>query len=100
MRLSAFLSGDLLSPPANVDMDVYQVTFAILVLGTGYVAYRHHRREFWPRETPDEESELQFKSLEAEASAARFKRTFIPVYLLVMGSDWLQVCDPAFIAEK
>jgi hypothetical protein len=39
--------------------------------------------------------------LAAEAANKRLKRRFLPVYLLVCGADWLQVCNyqeivPAF----
>lgn len=39
----------------------------------------------------NEESELRAKTTDAEAAAKNFKWIFLPVYLLVMGSDWLQV---------
>lgn len=71
-------------------MDLYQLTFAVLDLGTGYVAFRHQKPESWPRGAPDEEGELRSKRLEAEASATRFKMIFITVYLLVMGLTGLK----------
>jgi hypothetical protein len=74
-------------------MDVYQATFFVLVLGSGYVAYNHHKDEIWFQEPSDEDNRAQTKSLKLEASAAQFKKAFIPVYMLIMGSDWLQVCN-------
>ena len=74
-------------------MDVYQVTFVVLVLGSSYVAYHHHKDEIWSQEPSGDEDRAQAKNLKIEASAAQFKKVFIPVYMLVMGSDWLQVCD-------
>jgi hypothetical protein len=71
-------------------MDVYQVTFSVLVLGTGYVAYRHHADDFKPRAPPIDDDEDQ-SSIQSESAARSFKRIFLPVYLLVMASDWLQV---------
>jgi hypothetical protein len=74
-------------------MDVYQVTFVVLVLGSGYVAYHHHKDDIWSQESSGEEGRAQTKNPKIEASATQFKKVFIPVYMLVMGSDWLQVCD-------
>lgn len=68
----------------------YLPTFAVLVLGCTLTAYRQHRHSRAPAKL-DEESELRVKSDAAEAAAKHFKWIFLPVYLLVMGSDWLQV---------
>lgn len=68
----------------------YLPTFAVLVLGCALMAYCQHRQD---TASPmlDEESELRAKTADAEAAARNFKWVFLPVYLLVMGSDWLQV---------
>ena len=71
----------------------YIPTFAVLVASCSIVAYRQHRKES-TLQPEDEESELRIKSIDAEAAATRFKKIFLPVYLLVMGSDWLQVSSP------
>jgi len=68
----------------------YIPSFAVLVVSCSIVAYRQHRKES-AIQPEDEETELRIKSIDAEASATQFRRIFLPVYLLVMGSDWLQV---------
>lgn len=67
----------------------YIPSFAVLVVSCSIVAYRQHRKES-AIQPEDEETELRIKSIDAEASATQFRRIFLPVYLLVMGSDWLQ----------
>ncbi len=71
-------------------MDLYSSTFAVLGVASAALAYKQHR--------PNAESSLPSKEAEAEsqtpdlpAIAKRFKWTFLSVYLLVMGADWLQV---------
>lgn len=71
----------------------YLPTFAVLVLACASTAYRQHRQDRAPPKL-DEESELRVKTIDAEAAAKNFKWIFLPVYLLVMGSDWLQVSPP------
>lgn len=71
----------------------YLPTFAVLVLGCALTAYRQHRQDRAPPKL-DEESELRTKTADAEEAAKNFKWIFLPVYLLVMGSDWLQVSPP------
>lgn len=71
----------------------YLPTFAVLVLACALTAYRQRRQDRAPA-TLDEESELRVKTADAEAAAKKFKRIFLSVYLLVMGSDWLQVSPP------
>ena len=77
-------------------MDLYQVTFAVLVISSCWLAWIQHRHEFQAPPSKDAESEAQVHELHGDPS--RFRKIFIPVYLLVMGSDWLQV--PASPALK
>lgn len=70
----------------------YVPSFAVLVISCSFVAYQQHRKQS-VIQPEDEESELRIKSIDAETSASQFRRIFLPVYLLVMGSDWLQVCN-------
>ena len=68
----------------------YIPIFGVLVLACTQTAYRQHPLDRAPRK-PDEETELRLKTDAAEAAAKHLKWNFLPVYLLVMGSDWLQV---------
>ncbi len=70
----------------------YTPTFAAMVFICSVFGYRQYGQRAAPRDV-DEESDLRIKSVDAEAAASQFKRIFLPVYLLVMGSDWLQVCN-------
>ena len=76
----------------------YLPTFAVLVAGCALTAFRQHRHNEAPARL-DEESELRAKTDEAEAAAKHFKWIFLPVYLLVMGSDWLQVGLPSIKSD-
>lgn len=70
-------------------MDVYHLSFVILVAASGWMAWTHHRQELQPPPTNDIDPATQ--SHEPHGDPDRFRKIFIPVYLLVMGSDWLQV---------
>jgi hypothetical protein len=70
-------------------MDLYTVTFAVLALSSGLLAYRQHRDDDALRQPKDDAAEAQ--SVDLQSIATRFKRVFLPVYCLIMGSDWLQV---------
>ena len=69
-------------------MSVYSVTFAALA-GTccllGWSRYRYQTKT-----PPAKEAEAR-RLLEAHNDPRKFRVTFLAVYLLVMGSDWLQV---------
>ncbi|KFY03525.1 hypothetical protein O988_01421 [Pseudogymnoascus sp. VKM F-3808] len=65
-------------------MDLYRTTFAVLVVGSVGLAYSQYKRD---REAV---KDAKAGSVELNHAAASFKWKFIPVYLLVMGSDWLQ----------
>lgn len=69
-------------------MDLYQLTFAVLVITSCYLAWTHHRHEL--KAPPSKEASLG-GVLESHGDPKRFRRIFMLVYLLVMGSDWLQV---------
>ncbi|ELR02269.1 hypothetical protein GMDG_05339 [Pseudogymnoascus destructans 20631-21] len=65
-------------------MDLYRNTFAVLVVGSVSLAYSQYQRD---REAL---KDAKAGSVELNNAATSFKWKFIPVYLLVMGSDWLQ----------
>lgn len=71
-------------------MDLYQVTFTALVISSCCLAWTQHGHKLQAPPAQDAESEAQVYELHSDLS--RFRKNFIPVYLLVMGSDWLQVC--------
>ena len=70
-------------------MDLYQLTFAVLVITSCWLAWTHHKHEL--KAPPSREATLEGSVLETHGDPKQFRRIFIPVYLLVMGSDWLQV---------
>jgi hypothetical protein len=70
-------------------MDLYQITFTVLVITSGWLAWTQHKHELRPPLPKEDESEEQ--AHESHGDPNRFRKIFIPVYLLVMGSDWLQV---------
>jgi hypothetical protein len=75
-------------------MDLYRTTFGVLVAGSVALAYSQYQRDKIASRADDGRS----GSVELNNAATVFKKTFIPVYLLVMGSDWLQaIIIPALI---
>lgn len=70
----------------SMSIDAFLSTFIVLVLCCGYLGLNEYRKEV--RVKPSENESLQENSA---IIAARFKSTFLTVYLLVMASDWLQV---------
>lgn len=68
-------------------MDVYYLTFAVLVVACCWTAWSRHRHQL---ETPAKEM-MKGGLLESHGDATKFRKTFLLVYLLVMASDWLQV---------
>ena len=67
-------------------MDFYHFNFAAFVLINSALAYYQTRC----RQIPEAGS-LEPKGNTAGA-VKRFKMRFLPIYLLVNGADWLQVC--------
>lgn len=67
-------------------MDVYRATFGVLVAGSVSLAYSQYRRD----KEASKGNEARSGSVELDNAATVFRWKFIPVYLLVMSSDWLQ----------
>lgn len=67
-------------------MDVYRTTLAVLIAASVALAYSQYHRDKEASRTKESGS----RSVELDDAASQFKEQFIPVYLLVMGSDWLQ----------
>jgi hypothetical protein len=70
-------------------MDLYQLSLTVLVVLSGWLTWTRHKHELQPASSKDAESDAQFD--EPHGDPIRFRNIFIPVYLLVMASDWLQV---------
>jgi hypothetical protein len=70
-------------------MDLYQLSFAVLVIISCGLTWAHHKHEL--KAPPSSKEATLGGVLESHGDPKRFRRIFIPVYLLVMGSDWLQV---------
>jgi hypothetical protein len=72
-------------------MDVFATTFAVLSLCGGFLAYTQHKDDFDTVQPKDTDGSTLSRVEDLETAASHFKKTFLPVYLLIMGSDWLQV---------
>jgi hypothetical protein len=75
-------------------MDLYQLTFAVLVVISCWLALAHHKHELKTPPSSTGATETTGATggvLESHGNPKRFRRIFLLVYLLVMGSDWLQV---------
>lgn len=72
-------------------MDFYHGAFASMVMVNSFLAYRQHLHD---QDTqPSKEVESESQALGMVVAARRFKRVYLPVYVLVMASDWLQVSN-------
>lgn len=75
-------------------MDFYQSNFAVFVLLNVVLLYREYKQG--TEATVEEEKEInprkQVESNDREL-LKKFKWRFLPIYLLVNGADWLQVCE-------
>lgn len=69
-------------------MDVYRLTFGVLVVTCCWLGWSRHK--YQPNSPPTKEL-LTGGLLEAHSDPKKFRNIFLVVYLLVMGSDWLQV---------
>ena len=72
----------------GITMDVYRITFAVLLVTCCWSVWSWHSGQ--PKTQPEKE-EVEPGLLKAHGDPRRFRKTFLAVYLLVMGSDWLQV---------
>lgn len=68
-------------------MNFYYITFGLLVVTCLFMAGYHHKYDLGFRSSPEDDIE-NGGSLENQN---RFLKDFLIVYVLVMGSDWLQV---------
>lgn len=68
-------------------MDFYFITFGLLVVTCLSVAGYHHKDDLGIRSSTQDNIE----NGESDENERRFLKDFLIVYVLVMGSDWLQV---------
>lgn len=75
-------------------MNFYQSNFAAFVLLNAVLAYREYRQggeEQLAEKDAETSPRKQVEGNDKQALRA-FKLRFLPIYLLVNGADWLQVC--------
>lgn len=71
-------------------MQFYQTNFAVFAVINALLTYREYRQvEVVPFE---KDARKLVQAHDHKAELKRFKRRFLPIYLLVNGADWLQVC--------
>lgn len=70
-------------------MDFYSVNLAALVALNAALAY--HQRKQTPEIIANPEDGPENKVVDNSRAIATFKNRFFLVYMLVVGSDWLQV---------
>ena len=78
-------------------MEFYQTNFAAFVLLNIVFAYREYRQSDKAAAADEKDGEsrkLVEGGQEGNHAIKAFKWRFLPIYLLVNGADWLQVCDP------
>ena len=76
-------------------MDFYSVNVVALVALNAALSYRQWKQQNGRANRSKEMAGGRGAEsiLAAEAVNMQFKKRFLPVYLLVFGADWLQVCN-------
>jgi hypothetical protein len=72
-------------------MEFYQANAVALVALNLCLAYRQYRQDRQTKQSRKTAGGTDAAAVAAEALNNKFKRKFLPVYLLVFGADWLQV---------
>ncbi|KAI1840546.1 hypothetical protein JX266_013275 [Neoarthrinium moseri] len=72
------------------ELDIYWIGLLALLPGVALVAGRKLILRSFKRSTNPSEKDIVGDQRQREALAKDFRRTFLQVYLLVMGSEWLQ----------
>ncbi len=70
-------------------MEFYQANFAVFAIINLVLAYREYAKHIVIYST--KRNERRDDQDGGEEALSKFKRDFIPVYLLANGADWLQV---------
>jgi len=72
-------------------MDFYPTNFAAFALINVLLAYREYKQE--AAIEPEKGAREKVQNNDYQDLLRAFKWRFLPIYLLVNGSDWLQVCS-------
>lgn len=77
-------------------MDAYQISFAGLIASNVVLGAWQYRRQnkSTNREIDSEKDGAISEKKTDERAISHFRWEFMPVYLLVVGADWLQVQQP------
>lgn len=74
-------------------MEFYQGNFAVFALLNTIFAYREYSQDLVVLQGKDDEKRVE-EAIENDTKnvVKLFTWNFLPIYLLVNGADWLQVC--------
>lgn len=73
-------------------MGFYEYNLVVFIAVNTFLGYLQHQRETRATKTDEVTNDAGREALvAAKAVNWQFKKRFLPVYLLVFGSDWLQV---------
>jgi len=78
-------------------MEFYHANFASFALINVLLAYREYRQELVVECEQDAKGKVRFDDSKEVLRA--FKWRFLPIYLLVNGADWLQVCSLSHVIK-
>ena len=70
-------------------MDFYTWSFIALVIACALLKYRQNQHD--EKDVAEKAAGDEVPEIAGRVEAENFKKTFMVVYLLVMGADWLQV---------
>jgi hypothetical protein len=78
---------------AILKMEFYQGNFAVFALLNTIFAYREYSQDLVVLQGKDDEKRVE-EAIENDTKnvVKLFTWNFLPIYLLVNGADWLQVC--------
>ena len=78
-------------------MEFYPANFAVFALINVLLAYREYKQEAVVE--PDKDAKEKVQNNDSKELLKAFKWRFLPIYLLVNGADWLQVCSLSLVME-
>ena len=70
-------------------MAFYDYNFIALIAGCALLKYRQRQQD--ARVQSEKQSDGEAANVGGQIEADNFKKSFLVVYMLVMGADWLQV---------
>jgi hypothetical protein len=75
-------------------MEFYQGNFAVFALLNTIFAYREYSQDLVVLQGKDDEKRVEEATENDTKNVLKlFTWNFLPIYLLVNGADWLQVCS-------